>query len=88
MSPSERTCESMLLKERWSFTQSGVPREVIKICGSSLLVRNKVYGQVTMCGPNALFSSHTSDPVPNINTVNNVSSPIVSVSSNVTSQLS
>ena len=47
MSLKERKSESMLLKERWSLIQSGVPREVIKIRGSRLLVRNKLHGQVT-----------------------------------------
>ena len=34
MSPSERKRESILLKERWSLIQSGVPRKAIRIQGS------------------------------------------------------
>ena len=50
MSPIERKSESILLKERWSLIQSGVPRDVIRIRGSHLLVRNKTHGQVKITG--------------------------------------
>ena len=83
MSLKERKSESMLLKERWSLIQSGVPREVIKICGSRLLVRNKLHGQVTMSGSDLSFCRHNS-----CSDVNNSSSlPIVSTPS-LTTQLS
>ena len=83
MSLKERKSESMLLKERWSLIQSGVPREVIKIRGSRLLVRNKLHSQVTMSGSDLSFCRHDS-----CSDVNNSSSlPIVSTPS-LTTQLS
>ena len=60
MSPHERKIESLLLKERWSLMQSGVPRESIKIRGHRLLIRNKLHGQVTMSGSDISFCRHTS----------------------------
>ena len=60
MSPTERRCESILLKERWSLIQSGVPREVIKFRGSRLLVRNKLHGRVISAGSDFSFSCHNS----------------------------
>ena len=50
MLPTERKCESILLKERWSLIQSGVPCAVIRVLGSRLLVRNKTQGQIKMSG--------------------------------------
>lgn len=69
MSPQERKCESVLLKERWQLIQSGVPREVIKIRGSRLHVRNKLYGQVIKTSVDLLFSCHNSSPDSNITNV-------------------
>ena len=50
MSKMERKRESLLLKERWSLIQSGVPRMDIKIRGSRLLVKNKLHGCIKMSG--------------------------------------
>ena len=50
MSPEERTKESLLLKERWSLIQAGVPRNIIKIRNCRLFVNNKLHGQVTLSG--------------------------------------
>ena len=60
MSPTERRSESILLKERWSLIQSGVPREVIQFRGSRLLVRNKLHGRVISAGSDFSFSCHNS----------------------------
>ena len=87
MSPTERKCESML-RERWSLIQSGVPRAVIKICGSRLLVRNKLYGQVSFSGNDLLFSHHNSSNSVVKNNAVHVSSPIVPTPSFPTPQLS
>ena len=46
MSTSQRNCESILLKERWSLIQSGILRKNIRIREDALLVNNKVYGRV------------------------------------------
>ena len=83
MSPTERKCESLLLKERWSLMQSGVPRDVIKIRGSRLLVRN--YGQVSSCGSDLLFSCQKSRSVVNDSAVE-ISSPIVPITTPQLSQ--
>ena len=81
MSPHERKCESLLLHERWSLLQSGVPREHIKIRGSRLYVRKKLYGQVSSSGPELHFSHQNSSPIVNdsCSIVNNgvVPAPIV-----------
>ena len=65
MSPLEQKCESLLLKERWSLIQSGVPRPAIRIRGSRLLVRNKLHGQIRLSGSTPYYSasseSHNSD---------------------------
>ena len=86
MSPSERKRESILLKERWSFIQSGVPRKAIRIQGSRLLVRNKLHGQVSMSGSDLTFSCHNMVPVISNNAVNSVTLPIVSAPSPTASQ--
>ena len=57
MSPTEKKSESMLLKERWSLIQSGVPRDAIKIHGSRLFVSNKLHGQIRVSGTSLLLSS-------------------------------
>ena len=88
MSPTERKCESMLLREGWSLIQSGVPRAVIKIRGSRLLVRNKLYDQVSLSGNNLLFSHHNSSNSVVKNNAVHVSSPIVPTPSFPTPQLS
>ena len=81
MSPTERRCESILLKERWSLIQSGVPREVIKI---RLLVRNKLHGRVTKsAGSDLSFSCHNSVSAENNNRVSCVL-PIVITPSHTT----
>ena len=67
MAPTERRCESILLKER----RSGAPRDVIKIRGSRLLVRNKFHG--SSAGSDFSFSCHNSVSVEN----NNPALPIV-----------
>ena len=85
MSPNERKCESLLLKERWSLMQSGVPRDVIKIRGSRLLVRNMLYGQVSSCGSDLLFSCQKSRSVVNDSAVE-ISSPIVPITTPQLSQ--
>ena len=81
MSPHERKCESLLLHERWSLLQSGVPREHIKIRGSRLYVRKKLYGQVSSSGPELHFSHQNSSPIVNnsCSIVNNdvVPAPVV-----------
>ena len=73
VSPSERKRESILLKERWSLIQSGVPRKAIRIQGSRLLVRNKLHGQVSMSGSDLTFNCRNTDPVMNNDAVNSVS---------------
>ena len=40
----QRKCESILLKERWSFIQSGESCNSIKICNSKLFLNKKLYG--------------------------------------------
>jgi hypothetical protein len=77
MSPHERKIESLLLKERWSLMQSGVPRESIKIRGHRLLIRNKLHGQVTMSGSDISFCRHTSCSVAE-NSSDHNAQPIVS----------
>ena len=42
---SERQMERALLKERWNLIQSGVSRTDIKLRGSFLYVKRKLYGQ-------------------------------------------
>ena len=37
--------KAALMKERWTLLQSGLNRKDIKVRGSCLLVRNKVYAQ-------------------------------------------
>ena len=81
MPPHETKCESLLLHEWWSLLQSGVPREHIKIRGSRLYVRKKLYGQVSSSGPELHFSRQNSSPIVNdsCTIVNNgvVPAPIV-----------
>ena len=76
MSPHERKCESLLLHERWSLLQSGVPREHIKIRGSRLYVRKMLYGQVSGNGPELLFCRQNSSPIVN-NTCSVVNNSVV-----------
>ena len=45
MTPEERLCESVLMKERWNFIQSGIAQGDIRVRGSVLYVRRKVYGR-------------------------------------------
>ena len=87
MSPNERKCESILLMERWTLIQSSVPCEFIKISGSRLLFRNKLYGQVSRFGSDLLFSRHNFSSVVNNSAVQS-SSPIVPNPSLATPQLS
>ena len=87
MSPNERKCESILLTERWTLIQSSVPCEFIKIRGSRLLFRNKLYGQVSRSGSDLLFSRHNFSSVVNNSAVQS-SSPIVPNPSLATPQLS
>ena len=80
MSPEERRNEALLLKERWSLIQSGVPREVIKIRGHRLLVRNKLYGEVSVSGSGVSFSCpsscSTTINIPDHNALPSVSGPL------------
>ena len=46
LTPEERQRDSILLKERWTLIQSGVPRNSIKIRDSRLFVKNKLFGYV------------------------------------------
>ena len=46
LSPQERLCESLLLKERWKLIQAGTDRRHIKIRRSSLIVSGKVHAEV------------------------------------------
>ena len=46
LSLEERKVEQLLLKERRSLIQRGVPHGAIKLCGSSLFVDNKEHGEV------------------------------------------
>jgi len=66
MTAEERHRESMLLKERWKLMQSGIPKNVIKIQGSRLYVRNKLYGQFenSMFVLSSAQSSSVSSPSP------------------------
>ena len=84
MSPTERKSESLLLKERWSLLQSGVPRDAVKIRGSRLLVRNKPYGEVQKSGSTLSFVLHNSTVCNAVHT----SSPIVLQSSTTSPHLS
>ena len=72
--------EALLLKERWSLIQSGVPREVIKIRGHRLIVRNKLYGEVSVSGSGVSFSCpsscSTTINIPDHNALPSVSGPI------------
>ena len=45
LSPQDRKMKAALMKERWTLLQSGLNRKDIKVRGSRLLVRNKVYAQ-------------------------------------------
>ena len=78
----ERKVESMLLKERWSLIQSGVPRSDIKIRDLRLFVKNKLHGQITNIGSQCTFTPHDSSQpstTPDIHQANtHISSPIVS----------
>jgi hypothetical protein len=65
---TERRSESILLKQRWSLIQFGVPCEVIKILGSRLLVRNTLHCRVTKsAGFDLSFSCHNSVSAENNN---------------------
>lgn len=44
LSQEERNIESVLLKERWSLTQSGFDKRRIKIRNKSIFIDNKLYG--------------------------------------------
>ena len=77
MSPTERKSESILLKERWSLIQSGVPRAVIRVRGSRLLVRNKTHGQIKMSGYTPYYSVNANSH----NSAVHSSSPIVTTQS-------
>lgn len=46
MSPDERKTESILLKERWNLTQSGVPKKDIRIRNSSIYIKQQLHGIV------------------------------------------
>ena len=46
LSPQERLCESLLLKEHWKLIQAGTDRQYIKIRRSSLIVSGKVHAEV------------------------------------------
>ena len=46
LTPEERQRDSILLKERWTLIQSGVPHNSIKIRDSRLFVKNKLFGHV------------------------------------------
>ena len=46
LTPEERQRDSILLKERWTLIQSGVPRNSIRIRDSRLFVKNKLFGHV------------------------------------------
>lgn len=60
MTLTERKCDSILLKHRWTLIQSGVLREDIKIRGQNLLVRNETYGKVTISGTEVTFTQCSS----------------------------
>ena len=45
MTREQRLKEPILLKERWTLIQSGIPRNSFRLCNSNLLV-NKLHGQV------------------------------------------
>ena len=67
MTAEERHRESVLLKEKWKLIQSGIPKNVIKIQGSRLYVRKKLYGQFensTFVLSSASQSSSVSYPSP------------------------
>ena len=68
-----------------SLVQSGVPHDVIQIRGSRLLVRNKLYGQVSSCGSDLLFSCQKSRSVVNDSAVE-ISSAIVPITTPQLSQ--
>lgn len=46
LSPQERLCESLLLKERWKLIQGGTDRKQIKIRKTRLIVSDKVHAEV------------------------------------------
>ena len=46
LSPQERLCESLLLKERWKLIQVGTDQRHIKIQKSRLIVSGKVHAEV------------------------------------------
>lgn len=47
--PHERQVESLLLKERWSLIQNGVPKNSIKIKKNSIFVNNEKHGIIRNC---------------------------------------
>ena len=46
LSPTQRAREALLMKERWSIIQSGVPRASIKIRQSKIFVNDVLYGSL------------------------------------------
>ena len=46
LSPQERLCESLLLKEHWKLIQAGTDRRHIKLQKSRLIVSGKVHAEV------------------------------------------
>ena len=72
MSPEERLRDSILLKERWSLIQSGIPKNDIRIRKSHLYVKNKLHGQYK----NSMFV-HSISPTPSPAGISPDQSPIV-----------
>ena len=62
MSRDERHKESILLKERWSLTQSGVDKKHIKIRGTKLFIKDRLHGQII----NSVFVAKSETDVPNL----------------------
>ena len=46
MTKGKHQVESILMKERWELTQSGVPQNQIKVRNSGIYVYNKMHGRV------------------------------------------
>ena len=81
LSPQERQRDSILLKERWSLVQTGIPRHDIKIRGPCLYVKGKLFCHfsesqvIYSSGPSELLPIPASLPQLALSTKDNTSMP-------------
>ncbi len=67
MSPTARSRERILLKERWNLCQSGVEKSSVKIKGTSLIVNGRAFGKVVN---DSRFIRFTDDDACDVSVVN------------------